>query len=135
LYNDLKNKEIKMPAKNVTYCGLNCGMCPAYIATVKDSNEERIKVAELWTKEFGTAIKAEDINCMGCKSEGPHFSHCSNCEIRSCASGKSIPNYGHCSVEIEEKTVEKHLTEIYKAFIVSSRVELYKFLNNFNLTI
>jgi hypothetical protein len=86
-----------MPAKNVAYCGLNCGMCPAYIATVKDSNEERAKVAELWTKEFGASFKAEDINCMGCKSEGPLFSHCSNCEIRSCASGKNMPNCGHCS--------------------------------------
>lgn len=86
-----------MPTKNVAYCGLNCSLCPACMATIADSIEQKEKVAEEWTKNFGQPFKAKDINCMGCKSDGPYFSHCSNCEIRSCATAKAIPNCGNCT--------------------------------------
>ena len=36
--------------KIIAYCGLICSECPAYIATQKDSDEERKKVAEKWSK-------------------------------------------------------------------------------------
>jgi hypothetical protein len=58
--------------------------------------EQKEKVAKDWSQQFGATIVAQDINCMGCKSEGPYFNHCNICEIRSCASEKSIPNCGHC---------------------------------------
>jgi len=34
--------------KMIAYCGLICTECPGYIATQKDSDEEREKVAKLW---------------------------------------------------------------------------------------
>lgn len=85
-----------MPAKFIAKCGLNCRECLAYKATIADSDELRKKTAEEWTVQFGAKIDYKDINCLGCKSDGPIFNHCKVCEIRSCSSEKNIPNCGHC---------------------------------------
>ncbi len=77
------------------YCGLDCGSCGAYVATVKGDDAARREVAELWRKEFGADVKPEDINCGGCTSEGPLYSYCNSCEIRACAREKSV---GSCAV-------------------------------------
>ena len=84
--------------KMIAYCGLVCTGCPAYLATLKDDDAERQRVAELWSKEFGGDFKAEDINCDGCLSPGPRiFSHCNQCEIRKCGMGKGVENCAHCA--------------------------------------
>jgi uncharacterized CHY-type Zn-finger protein len=61
--------------KNIACCGLDCNQCGAYIATVNNDNELRKKTAEEWSKQYNADIKAEDINCLGCKSE-VLFGHC-----------------------------------------------------------
>ncbi len=69
----------------IAFCGLDCNECPALIATQKDSDDERRRVAELWSKQFNANIKPEDINCDGCFSDtGRLFSYCKVCEIRKC---------------------------------------------------
>jgi hypothetical protein len=50
----------------VAYCGLVCTECPAYVATQKNDNQARAKVAEEWSKQFQHNFKTEDINCNGC---------------------------------------------------------------------
>ncbi len=85
-----------MPAKNIAACGICCSACPAYLATIADSDKQRKKTAEEWTIMFKTEMKAESINCMGCRSDGPLFSHCHECGIRKCAEEKDIPNCAHC---------------------------------------
>lgn len=83
--------------KMIAYCGLNCFECLAYIATMKNDDTERAKVAELWSKEFNADIKPEDINCMGCISTtGPVFSYCNVCEIRKCGLEKKVLNCAYC---------------------------------------
>jgi len=78
-------------------CGLVCTDCPAFKATQKDDDEERRRVAEMWTKEFGADIKPEDVNCDGCVIEdGRHFNYCSKCEIRECGGEKGVENCAHC---------------------------------------
>ncbi len=52
--------------KMIAFCGIVCTECPAFLATQKDDHNERMKVAELWSKEFKAEIKPEDINCDGC---------------------------------------------------------------------
>ena len=84
--------------KMIAFCGLTCTECPAFIATQKDDDEERKKVAELWSKEFNSDIKPEDINCDGCLTEESDrlFSHCKVCEIRKCGREKEIENCAYC---------------------------------------
>ncbi len=81
----------------IAYCGINCSECPAYIATQKNDDEARKKVAEEWQKIFNPNIKPEDINCDGCTSQtSRHFSYCSECKIRQCGMEKKVENCAYC---------------------------------------
>ena len=81
----------------ISFCGLTCDTCPAFLATMTNDDKKRAETAEQWSKEFNTDIKPEDINCDGCTSiSGRHFSHCHVCEIRKCASEKKVTNCGYC---------------------------------------
>ena len=82
----------------IAFCGLTCTECPAFIATQKDDDKERKKVAKVWSKEFNSDIKPEDINCDGCLTEESDrlFSHCKVCEIRKCGQEKEVKNCAYC---------------------------------------
>ena len=83
--------------KMIAFCGIVCTECPAFLATQKDDDNERRKVAELWCKEFKAEIKPEDINCDGCLSEdGKLFSHPRVCEIRKCGQERNVKNCAYC---------------------------------------
>lgn len=83
--------------KMVAFCGIVCSQCPGFLATQKDSDEERREVAESWSKMFDTEIKPEDINCDGClSSSGRLIDYCAVCEIRRCALEKAVENCAHC---------------------------------------
>lgn len=84
--------------KNIAACGLDCAVCPAYIATMTNDNELRKKTAELWSGMYGGTIAAEAINCHGCfATDGVLFGHCTQCEMRSCAIEKKHANCAECA--------------------------------------
>jgi len=88
----------------IAYCGIVCTECPGFMATQKDSDEDRRKVAESWSKMFNAEIKPEDINCDGClTTSGRLIEYCSICAIRKCALGKAVENCAHCGEYICEK--------------------------------
>jgi hypothetical protein len=81
----------------MAYCGLLCSECPAFIATKKNDDAERRKVAEAWSKEFKVDLKPEDINCEGCLVDAENvFNYCKVCEIRKCAKDKAVVTCAHC---------------------------------------
>jgi hypothetical protein len=83
--------------KIIAYCGIVCSECPAYLATQKDDNAARKKVAETWAKQYNMPMKPEDINCDGCTTEGKrHVGYCSVCEIRRCGKDKLVVNCAYC---------------------------------------
>lgn len=83
--------------KIIAFCGITCTECPAFLATQKDDDNKRKKVAELWSKQFNIDIKPEDINCHGCLSEiGRIFNYCKICEIRKCAQERGVKNCAYC---------------------------------------
>jgi len=97
--------------KMITYCGLDCLQCGALIAARTNDDGKRADVAALWRDEYGADIKAEDIYCDGCTSEGGLlFQHCSVCEIRKCGVDKGVVICGYC----EEYPCTK-LTEFFAA--------------------
>lgn len=79
----------------MAYCGIDCGECSAYKATAANDDALREQTAAEWRKMFSPNIKAEDINCLGCKSD-IRFSHCNVCNIRTCSSGKSLNHCAEC---------------------------------------
>ncbi|MGE5404570.1 MAG: DUF3795 domain-containing protein [Candidatus Saccharibacteria bacterium] len=68
----------------MSYCGLLCSECPAYLATVNDDYEQKRKIAAEWSKTYSSGFRPEDINCQGCRSEVT-IGYCKTCEIRACA--------------------------------------------------
>lgn len=90
--------------KKIAYCGLACSDCEAFIATAKNDQEMRKKVAAKWAEEYHHPIKPEEVNCVGCTSvEGAHINYCGLCEIRACGLTHNIANCGSCP----EYTCEK----------------------------
>jgi len=94
----------------IAFCGALCSECGAFLATMNDDDKKREEVAQLWSKEYGSNIKPEDINCDGCLSEGGNlFDYSKVCEIRKCGKEKGITNCAYCdeySCERLEKLFE-----------------------------
>ena len=80
------------------YCGIDCTVCPAQIATRTNDDVLRAKTAVEWSKSFGHDFKPEQVNCTGCTSAaGPHVVYCDTmCEIRKCAQGRKLANCAVC---------------------------------------
>jgi len=84
--------------KMVGCCGIVCSDCPVFVATRKNDDVERKRVAEIFTKQYGKEYKVEDINCDGCKSDSSRiFSYCNVCEIRKCGKERSVVNCASCA--------------------------------------
>lgn len=84
--------------KMIAICGINCAECPAFLATCENDDQRRKAVAEMWSKEYQSEFKAEDINCDGCHSlTGRLFSQCKVCEIRKCGQEKDLKNCAFCN--------------------------------------
>ena len=81
----------------IAYCGIACHECGAFIATQNNDDGKRAEVAKMWSKQFNSNIKPEDINCDGCQSNGERiFKHCNVCAIRACGKEKGVANCAHC---------------------------------------
>jgi hypothetical protein len=85
-------------AEMIAFCGLDCHQCGAFLATRDDNDAQRREVAAIWSREHGSDLRAQDIDCEGCVSEGGVlFSHCDVCEIRRCGRERGIANCAFCS--------------------------------------
>lgn len=92
-----------MPLR-ISICGIDCGACPAYIATQNNDQEKRVETAAEWSKMFKADIKPNDVNCNGCTFQsGKLFHHCAVCEIRACGMDRGLVNCAHC----EDYTCER----------------------------
>lgn len=82
--------------KMISYCGLVCTDCSAYIATLTGDEKKALETAEMWSKAYNIKVKLEDVWCDGCLVEGKKCAHCHECEIRICARKKGVVNCAHC---------------------------------------
>ena len=81
----------------IGYCGLDCEKCDAYLATINDDQQLRIKTAKLWAELNNAPILPEHINCDGCRARGRKTVFCDSlCAIRQCALKKDVPSCGDC---------------------------------------
>ncbi|MDM8159833.1 DUF3795 domain-containing protein [Labilibaculum sp. K2S] len=81
----------------IAYCGVNCSTCPAYVATQKDQDNVRIKIAKLWSDQENQ-YDACEITCKGCHEPwGKKFRHCAECQVRACARKKFYSTCAECS--------------------------------------
>lgn len=81
----------------IGYCGLDCGKCDAYLATIHDDQALREKTAALWAELNHAPILPEHIHCEGCRVDGAKTLYCSEmCQVRKCALAKQLPTCGSC---------------------------------------
>lgn len=107
----------------IAYCGIDCSKCEGYLATLSGKDEELIKVAKLWSKQFKTDVTKEQVICDGCKANKRRSYHCQNtCEIRPCCKAKNLdscikcdnfPCADECFILQQVPEAKKNL-EIYK---------------------
>jgi hypothetical protein len=83
--------------KMISYCGLVCSECPAYVAKRRNDDDLRQEAAAQWSKQYDADIKPRDMNCDGCIVRGgEHFTYCNECEVRSCAQERFVDTCAHC---------------------------------------
>ncbi len=89
----------------IAYCGLDCESCEARLATVRQDEALRQKVAREWSELNGVEITPEMIHCTGCRVPGVKTPYCDSlCPIRQCAMGRQVETCGSCP---EMKACEK----------------------------
>jgi hypothetical protein len=93
-----QNKQAtKGTKKTLAMCGLDCAVCPAFVAYRTNDQALRVKTAAEWSKAFKAQLAPEDINCVGClKTKGVLFSHCRECDIRQCGLAHKVKNCALC---------------------------------------
>ena len=97
--------------KMIAYCGINCAECGAYLAHKNNDQALREKTADEWKKMHNFNFTPDMINCTSCKGNGVQVGHCSECEIRKCASEKGIENCGACAEFKTCKTINDFLIQ------------------------
>ncbi len=82
----------------ISYCGMVCSECEAYLATQDNDNDQRATVAEAWSKLYGVQLVPKDINCDGCVAKNcRHIGHWQTCEIRRCAQERAVQSCADCA--------------------------------------
>lgn len=84
------------------YCGLDCGQCPVYIATINSNTELKRKTAKKWSIQYqdylDNELTEEELICHGCKSVNHDcFIGCQNCSIRKCCLQKNNETCADCN--------------------------------------
>jgi hypothetical protein len=97
----------------IAFCGLSCTDCGAFLATQKNDDRERKRVAKLWVeKKIGVDIKPADINCDGCLSKsGRLWRRCDVCPIRKCGLERHVKNCAYCT-----DYICRHLEQFLSSF-------------------
>jgi hypothetical protein len=82
--------------KRISYCGIDCSICPVYVATEKRQKKAQIRIAKLWSDQE-THYESCEISCKGCHEPwGKKFRHCAECEVRACARKKLYTTCADC---------------------------------------
>lgn len=94
--------------KMTAFCGLDCVECPAFQATLRDDNEERERLAKIWsTPEY--ELTPREVDCDGCTSpDGKRISFCEGCGIRKCNVEKGLANCASCENYRCEMLIQSH---------------------------
>lgn len=80
----------------IAYCGIDCGSCPLYKATVENSDELKGQVKADWESRYQLSLSLEDMACLGCKSDVV-YKYCVHCDLKSCNMSKGTANCTQCS--------------------------------------
>ena len=83
-----------MSKQMLSYCGIDCSICPAYIATQANDIEKLTSLPGEW---FDGSTDYAIMLCDGCKSEERIMKWCRECPTRSCAIEHQLTNCAYCA--------------------------------------
>lgn len=66
----------------LAYCGLNCGECPIYLASISGNTQEQTRLANEYSTDACKFLK-DDMFCLGCRSGATSEKMCGGCEMRT----------------------------------------------------
>lgn len=82
----------------ISYCGIDCEHCDAYVATRTCDNGLKARVAHQWSKIYGREITPEEVSCGGCTCVGTHGIYCDTmCRVKPCCREKGLAHCGRCA--------------------------------------
>lgn len=74
----------------IACCGLVCGECPVYIATMNHDEGAKARLATEYSNEH-CVFEKDDMNCEGCFSVGDNNNKmCGSCAGRRCGAEKIL---------------------------------------------
>jgi hypothetical protein len=82
--------------KMMAYCGMDCGECPAYMATQTKNEAMKSQVAGFMNQKLGAKYTSKDINCDGCTINKNLVPHCKACEVRLSAMQRKVASCAVC---------------------------------------
>jgi hypothetical protein len=98
-----------MESKIISYCGITCSSCDAFLATQADDQAELERVAAAWSKEYNAPFSAASIVCDGCLVDTDRVaSYCNECAIRACAKERNVASCAYCDDYVCDK-LQPHL--------------------------
>ena len=77
----------------LSYCGIDCSVCPAYTATQANDIEKLTSLAGEW---FEGSTDYSIVICDGCKGDDRVMKWCLECPTRACAIEKELVNCAYC---------------------------------------
>ncbi|MHA1915536.1 MAG: DUF3795 domain-containing protein [Promethearchaeota archaeon] len=81
--------------EKISFCGLDCLACPAYMATQRGDQKMLKRLTSEWSNGE-LRFAPEEMDCVGCTEDGQHMNWCDICPVRKCVTGKKIKNCAYC---------------------------------------
>ena len=85
-------------ARIIGYCGVDCTVCEAYIATQDGDEAEKERIAARWRQKYhNPKIDAAYVTCDGCLTHSAYLGgYCLDCPIRRCGHARGVFNCACC---------------------------------------
>lgn len=83
--------------EEIAYCGLQCHLCPLFIATMNNDITMKKTLAKEYSSDTNV-FTLEDMSCMGCHNPSSATTKmCGDCKIRACASSHDLVTCAECN--------------------------------------
>jgi len=84
----IRQEIARNPKEAISYCGINCYLCPVFLATVMADQKQKERLAKAYSNDNMT-FSSEDICCDGCGTRRSSYNKmCAACQIKECAISK-----------------------------------------------
>lgn len=90
----------------ISYCGMRCDLCLAYLPNVTAHPENRQILSDGWHQYFGFRIPPEEIHCHGCRSTARKTLD-KDCPVRPCVIERELEHCAQCNDYICDRLRER----------------------------